>query len=398
LKVEQVTPDTLADNYMRKGTLIYGTKRSAFRFMQDTALPEIRKRPGFVVTGSLSKGYSLKVRGTKAYEITGEVCNSADHRCKRQLMDGVIPLGAVIESQVKETKGTEVVAETVEAVTEAGGSRYGAAKAVRAVKEAATAGAAKAGVTLDPTTIPIPDTDIDETQYPDWFLVETVVPHVRTILLFGGPGLGKSYAGVREGKRVGRFQKLTLTEETDATSLMGHWVPDGDKFKFHYGPAICAWGYTPDGEELEFGCPLIIDEQDKAGDDVEVFMHGLLDNPESAFLTLPNGRTVTPKPGFKVIATMNGVPDDLSEALVSRYPNQVEVVNAHPGAIAALPEDLQNAARGTVNSPNHEERINMRQWIAYGELRGKVGSEVAAKVVFQSRWNDVIESLKIAAE
>ncbi len=220
-----------------------------------------------------------------------------------------------------------------------------------------------------------------------WTLVASVVEHSRTLLLFGPPGTGKSFAAHGDGGKS--VYSVTLTPDTPAAELRGHYVPVAGEFVWRDGPCVRAW---------REGARLVINEIDHAGGDALSFLLNCLDSPDTAMLTLPNGETIRPAPGFQAVATMNGNPeDDLPEALRDRFPVRVNIDAPHPAGVDSLPADLRDAARGTVCATDPERRITLRAWLAFANLRGKCGQEAAAHAVFRHRADDVIQSLAIAA-
>lgn len=221
-----------------------------------------------------------------------------------------------------------------------------------------------------------------------WGMVDKVLGVARTALLYGPPGTGKSYAAhsAADGKAV---YSITLTPDTPAAELRGHYVPVGGAFEWRDGPALRAW---------REGARLVINEIDHAGGDAVSFLLNCLDSAATARLTLPTGETVRPADGFQAVATMNGSPEhDLLPALRDRFPVAVEIEEPHPAAIASLPSDLQAAARGTVCAKEPERRITLRAWLAYADYRKSCGDELAALAVFGAdRYLDVLASLAIA--
>lgn len=219
-----------------------------------------------------------------------------------------------------------------------------------------------------------------------WDLAEKVLPVAPRILLYGPPGCGKTHVATHLGLRTARqkVQSVTLTEETPASDLRGMFVPKGGDFIWHDGPGVRAW---------RSGDRLIINEVDHASPDVWSFLLSLLDDPEVAFETLPNGDTVRPKAGYHVVATMNGVPEDLTEALRDRFTIALNIAEPNPAAIQALSEDLRDAAKGTVTLRG-ARHIGMRSWFAFDHLRDSLGAEVAAQAVFGERASSVLTSLK----
>lgn len=222
-----------------------------------------------------------------------------------------------------------------------------------------------------------------------WKLIAavTVAGGAKKSLLYGPPGTGKTTAACRVGD-PSEVYKVTLHEEMSAAELIGHFIPDGQEFKWHDGIAIKAW---------KNGARLVLDEIDRASGDVLTILYAVLDDPDVARLTLATGQTVKPQEGFTCIATMNGHPNDLPDALRDRFEVVIQVPDPHPGAIEALPQDLQVAARNTVNQTDPARSATMRQWQSFGKLRAAVGEEDAAQAVFGKRAEEVLDGLRIAS-
>jgi MoxR-like ATPase len=219
-----------------------------------------------------------------------------------------------------------------------------------------------------------------------WEVAEAVVS-VRegNTLLYGPPGTGKSMAAQRGAGETVR--NLTLTPDTPAAELRGHYHPRGGEFVWIDGPVVAA---------MREGSRVVLNEVDHAGGDTLSFLLAALDNRESCRITLPTGETITPAPGFHAVGTMNGRPEDLPAALRDRFTVSVEILEPHPAAILALPSDLQNAARGTVTATG-DDRVTLRAWLAFARLRPAVGAETAAAATFGSNWRAVLDSLAVAA-
>ena len=83
---------------------------------------------------------------------------------------------------------------------------------------------------------------------------------------------------------------VTLTPDTPAAELRGHYIPVGSDFKWQDGPAISAWRY---------GGRLVVNEIDHAGGDALSFLLVCLDSDSTACLTLPTGEMVRPHPQFQ---------------------------------------------------------------------------------------------------
>lgn len=222
---------------------------------------------------------------------------------------------------------------------------------------------------------------------PVWDLIHSVIEHSRTTLLYGPSGTGKSFAAHSANLGSRPLYSVTLTPDSPAAELRGHYVPLGNEFVWRDGPAIKAW---------REGGRLVVNEIDHAGGDVLSFLLNCLDSPETACLTLPTGEMVRPHPSFQAVATMNGNPEDLPTALRDRFPVCIEVNEAHPAGIASLPQDLQAAARGSVLATEPERRLTLRAWMAFASLRNLLGPEVAAQAVFNKRAADVLDALRVA--
>ena len=219
-----------------------------------------------------------------------------------------------------------------------------------------------------------------------WELVEAVLPLSRRVLLYGVTGTGKSWTGSRTAvPEGGKVFIITVTEDMSVGEIRGHYVPQENQFVWVHGPGIQAW---------VDGARLVINEIDKASGDVKTFLHALLDDPEFAGITLPNKEFVRPAEGFQVIATMNGAPEDLEDALRDRFPVTIEIMEPNPEAIKALPEDLRDVARKTCTD-EESRRISIRSWAEFAKLRMTLPQEIAAVAVFRDRAEDILNALKI---
>lgn len=161
------------------------------------------------------------------------------------------------------------------------------------------------------------------------------------VLLYGPSGTGKSFAGLKTARNTIHRQYLTI--DTPASEVRGHFVPSAEGgFAWHDGPGSQAW---------RFGGRLCIEEIDQASGDCLTLLLGLLDDPDSAQITLPNNETISPKAGFSAVATTNEIPTVLSAALLDRFDAVIKIERPNPEAFA--PElwhnqDLRLAAAAAV--------------------------------------------------
>lgn len=229
-----------------------------------------------------------------------------------------------------------------------------------------------------------------ETQVIDWPTIERVVVASRLTLLYGPPGTGKTTCAHNAARSLNlKVESLTLTDETPSAELRGHYLPgdDGGRWLWQNGPAMTSY---------LTGSMLVLNELDKASDDCQHFLHGLLDDSSVASMTLPNGETVSPHDDFRVVGTMNGSLDDLIEAVGDRFANAIYVGTPHPDAIAALPTDLQEVAARSIGADTDLDRpVTMRRWFAFANMREAIDAETAAKVVFAHRAQEILDLLTL---
>lgn len=224
-------------------------------------------------------------------------------------------------------------------------------------------------------------------QIMDWNIIEAIERGAFRVLLYGPPGTGKTTSAYNAAKALEKnVYNVTLSDETPAAELRGHFVPTGSEWTWMDGPAVRAY---------REGAILILDEIDKASQDCLDFIHGLLNDPELARLTLPTGEIVHMNKNFQCIATMNGELEDLQPALQDRFAIAIEVRQPHPDAVAALPQDLQSAAKTVEDYENAQRPATLRRWAAFAMLRElkDVGAQEAAKAVFAHRAGELLDAI-----
>ena len=230
-----------------------------------------------------------------------------------------------------------------------------------------------------------------------WDIVSAILRHSVRTLLYGPPGTGKTHAGSRLGLNNGqRVFSVTLTEETPAAELRGHYILKDGKYAWQDGPALAAW---------RCGGRLVVNEIQRGGPDVHALLLAITDDPAIAELDLPSGEKVKPADGFTCVATMNGEPkEQLDPALLDRFCVAIAIDKVHPDAVKQLPEDIQLAAERTALIDNEERRISVRAWYAFAQLRKELAQvhgqdqaqQLAAKAVFNLRAQDALDALAIA--
>jgi MoxR-like ATPase len=223
----------------------------------------------------------------------------------------------------------------------------------------------------------------------DWALVERILglSQVRTVYLYGPPGVGKTYVAYRSGRVENGVWSITLTEDTPASELRGHWLPRGREMVWHDGPFTAA---------MRAGARLVVNEVTHASPDVHSLLHPVLESLETAQLTLPTHETVRPAPGFHVVCTDNAPPQSLPPALCDRFDCVLPISGPHPAALARLSEPLRQAAERCL-ALEEERRIGLRAWLAIEALRAELGLESACLAVLgPERGAQVWDGLALA--
>ncbi len=228
-----------------------------------------------------------------------------------------------------------------------------------------------------------------------WASVDKIMPHVERILLYGPPGTGKTHianlGSLRESEKV--FQ-LTLTPDTPAAAIIGHFIIKNRGCVWMDGTGIAAWKHS-----LKHPTRLVINEVDHAGPDAISALHLILDDVKTAGITLPTGENVKPGDNLRIVGTMNGIPTDLLPSLQDRFPVRVPIEEVHPDAVKILPEHLRNIAVNSSTITEKTRRISIRAWHAYAKLSETTGdAELSAKCIFGDRWKELVDALKISKD
>lgn len=223
----------------------------------------------------------------------------------------------------------------------------------------------------------------------NWNHIEKILHHAKRVYIYGPPGIGKTYAAQAMGNQrgIGTYS-LTLTEETPAAELRGHYIPnEAGAFQWHDGPVIRA---------MKTGGTLILNEITHASPDAWSFLFPILENAATAKLTLPTGETVEASPDMFVVATDNQAPEDIPDALRDRFTVSLEITEPHPDAIAMLPENIRETALNSIVNSEGSERVSLRAWFEYVLLKEPLGPELASEAVFGRRnASGILEALAI---
>ena len=215
-------------------------------------------------------------------------------------------------------------------------------------------------------------------------IVEGNTKNIPYTLLYGPPGTGKTTQARRLANDRPVFS-VTVTEDMTDSQILGHFVPEGDKFRWHDGPAILAW---------KQGGLLVVNEINRAGGSVLTALYAICDDLEIAQLTLTSGETVIPNKDFYCVSTMNDVPECLPEGLRDRFPIKLLIDYPHPEAIEILTPDMQALIMTSYSSSNVP--ITFRQARAYQDLvKNGVSVSAACQAVFGREAKDIAATLKL---
>jgi nitric oxide reductase NorQ protein len=133
------------------------------------------------------------------------------------------------------------------------------------------------------------------------------------ILLYGPPGTGKTTCPFRlmNSKVV---ESITLHQQFPPDDMLGSM-----QLVEKNGATTTEWADGPAIRAMRRGGALVINEISRRSPEVESALYNVLDDLEICSVTLPNGETVTPSPGYCVFATMNDDPNCLPEAIQERF-------------------------------------------------------------------------------
>jgi MoxR-like ATPase len=209
---------------------------------------------------------------------------------------------------------------------------------------------------------------------------------VDRVLLYGPPGTGKTFYGLTSKPASQPAYRLICTDEMSTAEITGLWQPTGDRFTYKEGLAVTAW---------RTGARLVIDEINRANGDVMSLLLAFTDTVASSSWENPEtGETVTPSPGYSVVLTMNGEPDDLEPALLDRFTARVHITEPHPEAVAQLPDYLRNMA-SALGQLEGQERASIRAFQTVEQVAKTHGIQRALELVLPNQARDILNAIEV---
>ena len=229
----------------------------------------------------------------------------------------------------------------------------------------------------------------NEQQLTEWERAQFATEHSNRVLLYGLPGTGKTYFGLNHAVKNGAFRLICTEEMTDADLIGCYKQNSQGTWTFHEGVGIKAW---------RTGARLVVDEINRMNGDVESRMMALIDSTASSSWQNPDTQEIVkPHKDFSVVATMNGLPEDLAPAILDRLVVKCEVNSPHPDALASLPNYLRELAIKMTNPEMGTDRVSLRSFVEFEAMYRKSGNlEFSAQVVFPQYHSDMTDVIRVA--
>lgn len=183
----------------------------------------------------------------------------------------------------------------------------------------------------------------------------------RRELLFGPAGCGKTTYAVMLSPEA---ERVTIYAGMFADSLFG---------KFLLAKGSTVWVDGPATRAARKGVPLILDELDHQTGEIESALRCILDDPSVCRFNLDSGEQVTPQKGYRVIATMNGTPDVLSDPLQDRFDVCLHCKTPAEGLLKTLRNDsaafITNKMSNDPDTCHWTPQVSPRRLLAFDSLR-----------------------------
>ena len=213
-------------------------------------------------------------------------------------------------------------------------------------------------------------------------LAQIVGTDCNRILLYGAPGTGKTTSATRI---ISNYHRATLSADSQPEDLIGSWI-----LQVESGLSVMKWKDAHASLAMTRGETLILDEIDHAGSSLTSTLHAVLDDHAIAELTKGNGERCRPTAGYRVIATMNGSPNDLAPAVLDRFDAIIQADQPASGSLAGIPDSLV-ALLPPFTESNWSNTITPRTLRAFVRLcQQGIAEDTASKTVFGAGWQTIL--------
>jgi Mg-chelatase subunit ChlI len=105
---------------------------------------------------------------------------------------------------------------------------------------------------------------------------------------------------------------------------------------------------------------------------------------------------VKPAPGFSVVLTMNGEPNDLDPALLDRFAARVRIDEVHPHALEQLPDYLREVARTLGAEAEPDDRASVRAFETVARVAAVHGLDRALEIVVPQHREQILAAAQLA--
>jgi hypothetical protein len=223
------------------------------------------------------------------------------------------------------------------------------------------------------------------------YITAALADPMLQIGIAGPPGVSKTHATMQcrvnsSNTSLAKVtHKIQSHSELSPAEILGMYVPIDQTFDWMPGPIdIC---YSQGGL-------LVIDEIIEASGPVKTFLYGAMDRGPGGTISYA-GRVFEQQPGYQVVATMNGWPDQggLPPALLDRFDAWFIVTQPSEEQLALLESDLRDICRDSYDPEVVEDEmagpdITFRMLMGLQKLRKIMPLEMA--VLSSCRGNKIL--------